>query len=92
MNTEETFWYVFHFFFVIMATFIAHIVLKYIRKKPLGMQTMFDEIIKDTIYLSMLDMISTVIVFLFVLLSITYLFGYKYHGGCKYSFFAIRNI
>ena len=62
MNTEETFWYVFHFFFIIMATFIAHIVLKYIRKKPLGMQTMFDEIIKDTIYLSMLDLISTVIV------------------------------
>ena len=62
MNTEETFWYVFHFFFVIMATFIAHIVLKYIRKKPLGMQTMFDEIIKDTIYLSLLDLILTVIV------------------------------
>ena len=30
-------------------------VLKYLNKKPLGMQTIFDEIIKDFIYINILD-------------------------------------
>ena len=62
MNNEEIIWYVFQLISVILGSFIAHMVLKYIKKKPLGMQTMFDEIIKDTIYLNMLDMVLSVIV------------------------------
>ena len=55
MKTEEIFWYFFHLMSVILSSVIAYLVLKYIKKKPLGMQTLFDEIIKDTIYLNMLD-------------------------------------
>ena len=49
------FWYIFHVVSTILGGFTAFMVLKYLNKKPLGMQTVFDEIIKDFIYLNMLD-------------------------------------
>ena len=55
MNPEEIFLYTLRVFSTILGSFIAYTVLKYLNKKPLGMQTIFDEIIKDFIYLNMLD-------------------------------------
>ena len=55
MNPEEIFLYTLRVFSTILGSFIAYMVLKYLNKKPLGMQTIFDEIIKDFIYLNMLD-------------------------------------
>ena len=55
MNPEVIFWYTFHIVSTILGSFIAFMVLKYLDKKPLGMQTIFDEIIKDFIYLNILD-------------------------------------
>ena len=55
MNPEVIFWCSFHIVSTILGSFIAFMVLKYLDKKPLGMQTIFDELIKDFIYLNILD-------------------------------------
>ena len=39
----------------IFGAFIAYVALKYFNQKPLGMQTVFDQMIKDKIYLSMMN-------------------------------------
>ena len=61
MNPEVIFWYTFHIVSTILGFFIAFMVLKYLDKKPLGMQTIFDEIIKDFIYLNMLDWLTFIV-------------------------------
>ena len=61
MNPEVIFWYTFHIVSTILGIFIAFMVLKYLDKKPLGMQTIFDEIIKDFIYLNMLDWLTFIV-------------------------------
>ena len=55
MIPDIIFWYVLNVVSTILGSFTAFMVLKYLNKKPLGMQTVFDEIIKDLIYLNMLD-------------------------------------
>ena len=55
MIPDIIFWYVLNVVSTILGSFTAFMVLKYLNKKPLGMQTVFDEIIKDRIYLNMLD-------------------------------------
>ena len=55
MIPDIIFWYVLNVVSTILGSFTAFMVLKYLNKKPLGMQTVFDEIIKDFIYLNMLD-------------------------------------
>ena len=55
MNPEAIFWYIPKVISSILGSFIAYMVLKYLNKKPLGMQTVFDEIIKDFIYINILD-------------------------------------
>ena len=54
-DPEAVFWNILQVISTILGSFTAYIVLKYLNKKPLGMQTIFDEIIKDTIYLNVLD-------------------------------------
>ena len=44
--------YMFQVTFGTLGTIIAYVALKYFNQKPLGMQTMFDQMIKDKIYLS----------------------------------------
>ena len=44
--------YIFQATFGTLGTIIAYMALKYFNQKPLGMQTMFDQMIKDKIYLS----------------------------------------
>ena len=55
MNPESIFWFTLRVVSNILGSFTAYMVLKYLNKKPLGMQIIFDEIIKDFIYLNMLD-------------------------------------
>ena len=44
-------WYTLQAFFVTLETFTAYLLLKYLNKKPLGMQTTFDQMIKDGLYI-----------------------------------------
>ena len=53
--SEVVFWYAVQVISTILWSFMAYIVLKYLNTKTLATQTVFDEIIKDAIYLSMLD-------------------------------------
>ena len=55
MDPEAILWYTSKVISSILGSFTAYMVLKYLNKKPLGMQTVFDEIIKDFIYVNMLD-------------------------------------
>ena len=43
--------YILQAFFVTLETFIAYLLLKYLKKKPMGMQTIFDQMIKDGLYI-----------------------------------------
>ena len=55
LNTELVFWYTVQVFSSILWCFTAYMVLKYVNTKALATQTVFDEIIKDTVYLNLLD-------------------------------------
>ena len=62
MITEAVFWYIIRAISGTVSIFIAHIVLKYLSKKTLAMRTIFDEIIKDYIYLEILHGLSNILV------------------------------
>ena len=51
MTTEAIFWYIIRTLSGIVSVFTAYTVLKYLSKKTLAMKTIFDEIIKEFIYL-----------------------------------------
>ena len=55
LNSEAVFWYTVQVISTILWSFTAYMVLKYLNTKALAVRTVFDEIIKDTIYLNMLD-------------------------------------
>ena len=52
MSSETIFLYILIAIFGIVGMIIAHLILKYLNQKPLGMQTIFDQMIKDQIYLT----------------------------------------
>ena len=62
MVTEAVFWYIIRAVSGTVSIFTAYVVLKYINKKALSMRTIFDEIIKDYIYLKILDWMSNIVV------------------------------
>ena len=55
MNTKVVVLCIFKTLFEIFGLFIAYVALKYFNQKPLGMQTIFDQMIKDKIYLSIMN-------------------------------------
>ena len=55
MNTKVVVLCIFKTVFEIFGLFIAYVALKYFNQKPLGMQTIFDQMIKDKIYLSIMN-------------------------------------
>ena len=61
MNNENIFLYVFQTISGIIGIFTAYILLKYLNQKPLGMQTILDQMIKDLIYITILNWTSYVI-------------------------------
>ena len=52
MKSAAIVFYMFQVTFGTLGTIIAYMALKYFNQKPLGMQTMFDQMIKNKIYLS----------------------------------------
>ena len=52
MSGQTVFLYILVAFFGIVGMILAHLILKYLNQKPLGMQTIFDQMIKDQIYLT----------------------------------------
>ena len=56
--------------FVTLETFIAYLLLKYLKKKPMGMQTIFDQMIKDGLYIVLTHPIQFLIIDLITAFSI----------------------
>ena len=61
MNGEVILLYVLRAIVTILGILVANIALKYFNQKALGMQTIFDEMIKDKIYLSLIACAFTII-------------------------------
>ena len=55
MDSEVAVLYILKIVFEIFGAFVAYVALKYLNQKPLGMQTIFDQMIKDKIYLSIMN-------------------------------------
>ena len=55
MNSEVVSYYILHAIFGIGGSIQAYLLLKYLNQKALGMQTIFDQMIKDQIYLSIIN-------------------------------------
>ena len=61
MITEAIFWYVIRALSGTVSVFITYMVLKYLNKKTLAMRTIFDDIIKEYIYLTILDYLFNIV-------------------------------
>ena len=57
MNSEVVSYYILHAIFGIGGSVQAYLVWKYLNQKALGMQTIFDQMIKDQIILSIINSI-----------------------------------
>ena len=66
MNNQALILYVLRAILGIAAIFIANTSLNYFNQKPLGMQTVLDQTLKETIYHSMIALVSDIILDLFV--------------------------
>ena len=62
MITNAVFWYIIRAVSGTVGIFIAYVVLKYLNKKTLAMRTIFDELIKDYIYLKILEWLSDIVI------------------------------
>ena len=70
MISEVIFLYIIRAIITILGVLKAKIMLKYFNQKALGMQTIFDQMIKDKIYLSLLTCACVTIVDIIVEISI----------------------
>ena len=66
MKSAAIVFYMFQVTFGTLGTIIAYMTLKYFNQKPLGMQTMFDQMIKDKIYLSIVCEVVWVLILNFI--------------------------
>ena len=66
MESQVIFLFLIRGFLGIWALFIAYMSLKYINQKALGMVTIFDHMIQDLIYLSMLHWTAQILLDLFL--------------------------
>ena len=55
MLTEETYLFILRMIFAILLLSIGHITKKYLHNKALGMQTILDQVIKDGINISIVN-------------------------------------
>ena len=62
MVTGAVFWYIIRAVSGTASIFITYVVLKYLNKKTLSMRTIFDELIKEYVYLKILDWLSNIVV------------------------------
>ena len=49
MKIEVVILYMLQVLFVLLEAYIVYLLLKYLKRKPLGMQTILDKVVKDTI-------------------------------------------
>ena len=49
MKVEAIILYIFQVIFILLEAYIAYLALQYLKRKPLGMQTILDKVVKDTI-------------------------------------------
>ena len=66
MKIEVIILYVLQVLFVLLEVYVAYLVLKYLKRKPLGMQTILDKVAKDTILSVLFDQILRVFVMGFI--------------------------
>ena len=62
MKIEAIIFYILQVLFVLLEAYVAYLLLKYLKRKPLGMQTILDKVVKDTILSILFDQILRVIV------------------------------
>ena len=62
MKIEAIILYILQVLFLLLEAYIAYLVLKYLKKKSLGMQTILDKVVKDTILSVLFDQIIRVFV------------------------------
>ena len=55
MSSEWVFLYILNAILSIVGAFVGYLILKYLNQKALGMQTIYDQMIKDQIYLSIIN-------------------------------------
>ena len=66
MNSEVVSYYILHAIFGIGGSFQAYLVWKYLNQKALGMQTIFDQMIKDQIYLSITNSVVRIVMIIVI--------------------------
>ena len=84
MNHEKIFSYAILAIVGTVGMIVAYLILKYLNQKPLGMQTIFDQMIKDQIYLT-----SLWTVFIIILPSIEYMPPFNHNIALTISFLTI---
>ena len=62
MKIEAIIFYILQVLFVLLEAYVAYLLLKYLKRKPLGMQTILDKVVKDTILSVLFDQIIRVFV------------------------------
>ena len=66
METEVVSYYILHAIFGIGGSIQAYLVLKYLNQKALGMQTIFDQMIKDQIYISIINSVVRIVLIIVI--------------------------
>ena len=66
MTIEATIYYILQIFILLLEAYIVCLLLKYLRRKPMGMQTILDKLVKDTIIFVLFD--QTIRVFIMALI------------------------
>ena len=62
MKIEAIILYILQVLFLLLESYIAYLVLQYLKRKSLGMQTILDKVVKDTILSVLFDQILRVLV------------------------------
>ena len=62
MKIEAIVYYILQILLLLLETYIAYLLLKYLRRKPMGMQTILDKVVKDTILFLLFDQILRVFI------------------------------
>ena len=66
MKIEAIIYYiVLQIIILLLEAYIAYLLLKYLRRKPMGMQTILDKVVKDTILFLLFDQILRVFIMAF---------------------------
>ena len=62
MKIEAIIFYILQVLFVLLEAYVAYLLLKYLKRKSLGMQTVLDKVVKDAIICGLFDHILRVFI------------------------------